>query len=946
MEIPPSIELDGRQLMRILNEPGFFRMLFDALPMQVVVKSTRPESFGEFLLWNRVAEEWLGFKAADVIGKSDYDLFPKDCADFFLEMDRAVVASRQTLEIPEERILSHTRGERYLHTIKTPIFDDQGEPLALLVVSADITEKKRAITNLDKALLEMRNERNLFRALLDNLPVCAFAKSARPESFGKYILWNRAAAELHGKSADEVLGQTSEDVYPSSLAKAAISQDEQVLETRKPLDVPLQAVESKQHGTRWMHITKAPVFDDRGELVAIIGISEDITERMSSEAERARTTEVLRHLTSRVPGAIYQFRMGADGSCGFTYVSERIEEIYGIPREEFLRDVTASWHSVVPEDAPLVQEALHAAQESGRSFQCEFRIRHRDGSIRWVHSSASPHKEAGALYWNGFIMDVTERKESEAALRERDERWELALAGTEAGVWDWNIRTGELFYSERWKQLFGYESSELPATPQALLELIHPDDREEVRRGMLRHLRGRTEIFRSEYRMLTTSGNYVWILAHAKAHFGKRGEPRRLIGTLIDITARKQAEQLLQIAKEAAEEANRAKGNFLAMMSHEIRTPLNGVLGFAELLAETQLDEAQSEHVRTIRESGASLLRVLNDILDYSKIESGKLSIEKEEVDLRELVRSAVETFRVLAQEKNISLTWTVADDVPNVVTSDNLRLHQILTNLVSNAVKFTQKGGVHVSLDLRAMQARGAALRFTISDTGIGIAEEHLPDLFNPFQQVDVSMARRFGGTGLGLTIVHRLVSMLHGNIEVKSKVGEGTTFIVEVMLPIAAGPGDTQRLPSTRVAKSSGPADLAILLVEDNVVNRRLARLMLERLGHQPDEAEDGAAAVTAAARRRYDLILMDIQMPGMDGYQAATQILANCNGHPPCIVALTAHAMPSDRERSAAHGMAYHITKPIRTNELRDVIAQCMQRRHETKVCNPPGSDKMPQ
>jgi len=908
-------------------EPEFFQAVFDALPLQVALKSERPGTLGQFLLWNRVAVEWTGWRADDVVGRTDYDIFPREQADFFVAKDREAMTSRQPLEIAEEIIQGRDGTVRYLRTVKTPIFDENGEPLALLAVSEDVSERKRAVGELDETLRRLREERNLFHELLDHLPVGVFAKSAHPEDVGVHVFWNLMMERFHGKSAAEALGRTAEEVFGERKGRVFTRQDRDVIARRTELDVPLQALDDSDGKQRLTHSIKVPIFDDRGRPLAIVGVLEDITERVVREAERDEALDMLRQLNSRVPGAIYRLKVGSNGERVFTYMSERIEEIYNIPAVDFLEDPAVADECVLPEDRAKVAAAETEARTTGAFFNCEFRIRARGGEMRWVQSSASLQVTGdGGSMWSGFVTDVTERKHAEETLRESRERWELALASTEAGVWDWNLRTGEMFFSERWRQMFGCAGAPLPATPRVLLGLVHKDDRPLVHRSTLDLLQRRSELFRCEYRMRRRDGGELWILAHAKAHFDEQGVATRMIGTLIDITERKRVEAQLVEAKVAAENASRAKSDFLAMMSHEIRTPLNGVLGFAELLAATPLELNQIEYLQTIRESGSNLLHVLNDILDYSKIESGKLAIDYQPANLRQLVEAAVATFDARARAKQLGLICTVASDVPEHVLIDGMRLRQVLANLISNAVKFTDRGEVRVSVERRgpANASGRVPLRFSVADDGIGIAGDDLARLFEPFEQLDVSMARRFGGTGLGLSIVHRLLALMGGGIQATSEPGLGTTFVVDIALAETAPAPISGR---AEVPRDNGTKPLSLMLVDDHPVNRRLARLMLQRIGYQPDEASDGLGAVELASRCAYDVILMDIQMPGMDGYEAARRIRRISPRTQ--VIALTAHAMPSDRRRSAEEGMHAHLTKPVRVDELRTVLAECAAR-----------------
>lgn len=391
--------------------------------------------------------------------------------------------------------------------------------------------------------------------------------------------------------------------------------------------------------------------------------------------------------------------------------------------------------------------------------------------------------------------------------------------------------------------------------------------------------------------------------------------------------------------KRCAESANRAKSTFLAMMSHEIRTPMNGVIGMASLLRETPLSTEQREFVETICQSGDSLLTVLNDILDFSKIESGRLDLENAPFAIRACVENAVNLFAAKAREKSLSLRSEIDNSVPAMIEGDVTRLHQVLANLLSNALKFTEHGDVVITVTLQATDrpARNvAALRFAVHDTGIGIPPHGMERLFRAFSQVDASTTRRFGGTGLGLTISKRLVEMMGGEMQVESEVGRGSTFSFTLPAPVVAWQPQPAPVPGANGVAITASDDTAIqtrvLLAEDNVVNQKVALQMLRRLGFRTDIAANGLEALAALRARRYDIVLLDMQMPEMDGIETARQAVLEFpeRSNRPWLIALTANAMESDREACLAAGMDDYLRKPLRIPELKAALERAAQTR----------------
>ncbi len=398
---------------------------------------------------------------------------------------------------------------------------------------------------------------------------------------------------------------------------------------------------------------------------------------------------------------------------------------------------------------------------------------------------------------------------------------------------------------------------------------------------------------------------------------------------LVNLRIREEQENRLKLAKVAAEEASQAKSRFLATMSHEIRTPMNGMLGFLQLLEHHETDPQHLIYITKIRDSAQTLLTIVNDVLDVSRIEAGKLALEHIPFDLPAVVTTTCQSFLIRAEEKGIAFELAIAPDVPHLVTGDPVRLRQILINLISNAVKFTNSGAVYCHVVIREGETGPCHVLFKIRDTGIGMSAETVSRLFQPFMQADSSLTRKYGGSGLGLSITHHLITMLGGQIAVESQPGQGSQFIVE--LPFAVGDQGFQ-------APASGPRHMEerlrgarVLLVEDNEINREIAREMLENAGVQVDIASNGQEAVEAVRQQAFDVVLMDIQMPEMDGYEATREIRRDDSRQNLPIIAMTAGVMTSERERASAAGMNDYITKPINGDELRQIIARWLEPFH---------------
>lgn len=470
-----------------------------------------------------------------------------------------------------------------------------------------------------------------------------------------------------------------------------------------------------------------------------------------------------------------------------------------------------------------------------------------------------------------------------------------------------------------------------------------PEDAKRFRQHDLETMRAGKELITPEEKVTTPGGEERWIQTIRRPIFDEYGQATQILGVTTEITHRKKIEEELRAAKEVAEAANRAKSGFLASMSHEIRTPMNGIIGMAEL-AMTSQGEEQREYLALLRSSANALLDILNDILDYSKIEAGKLELDPVRFDVPELVRDVVKSLTFNAQKKNLELTYIVEPDVPPEIVADALRLRQVLLNLVGNAVKFTEKGGVEVKVSKDGKE-NAKKLCISVRDTGIGIAPEKQKRLFHAFEQADCSTTRQYGGTGLGLAICSRLVQLMGGQIWMESEPGAGSTFHFTLQY---AAPGDSTETvgAKTEIARTLLPVSiqkrdsgrsLNILVAEDSPVNQRLAIAMLSKMGHEVTLAKNGREAVEKWSRGSFDLIFMDVQMPEMDGLEAVRRIREQePMGVRIPIIAMTAHAMASDRERCLAAGMDEHISKPVSRKTMEETLkhigieAECSMRK----------------
>jgi two-component system, sensor histidine kinase and response regulator len=895
---------------------SYQRALLDNFPFAVWLKDTECR----FLMVNTGFVKIFGASSAEgLIGKNDFDIAPHEMAEGYRQDDRDVMNSRRSMNMEEEILTEGTR--KWFETYKGPVIDERGELLGTVGFARDVTERKNS-----EAIIERLNSDLL--ATLQAIPDLLFDVDLH----GTYHnLWTQDSSLL-ARDRDALLGRNVAEVLPREAASTIMAALGEANERGSSFGKVIQL--DLEIGTRWFELSVARKAQTGEPLTRFIVLSRDISVRKQAE-------EQLRESETRLRLALASANQGwfdVDLTNGNLQVSPEYAHMIGYEPEEFHSELKYWLEQVHPEEREAVSLAFQACIKEGGSRVMEYRRRTKSGEWKWLRSVGK------IVQWDtdqqptrmiGIHTDIADQKLAERAVEESEKKYRTLFETANDGIFLQDA-SGFLDCNRMGASMYGLAKSELIGrSPAELSPERQPDGRlssETAAEKIDMALNGETPCF--EWQSLRSDGMPLDVeITLNRIEYG--GAPC-LQAIVRDISKRKAAEAELQtyqnhlenlvnirtadlsVAKEAAEAASRAKSTFLANMSHELRTPMNAIIGMTGLARRQAADPKLIDKLDKIDQASQHLLHVINDILDISKIEAERLTLEQVRFQLREVLENLKGLIEHKAVEKGLRLEFELPPDLAILpVLGDPMRLGQVLLNLASNAIKFTRAGSVSVRVGLSEESPTHVRLRFAVSDTGIGISVEDQRRLFTAFEQADGSTTRKYGGTGLGLAISKRLTQMMGGDIGVESQAGAGSTFWFSVRLARAHGngvaPSSSEQRDTAETQLKARFAGSRILLAEDEPINQEVARELLEEVGLVVDLADDGAVAIRMARLASYDLILMDMQMPHVNGVDATRAIRGMAGYAQTPILAMTANAFDDDRQRCLEAGMNDHIGKP---------------------------------
>ena len=875
----------------------------------------RTDDKGRWIYLNPAWEKLSGFLVSDWIGKEPFRLvIPADRRN--AQQISAQLASGEIAAATLRQRFKHADGSTHHVDITAHrLVDDDGKFIGAVGNIRDVTEM---VTQQD--IIAASESR--FRRIAESAPVGIFRADRR----GHLTYINAAWANKTGMRAEDMMGNG----WMAAVIDLSHFKDQPAWSDFEPSEIRRRTMEfhTPDGGELWMEIVTSAEFDSYGDVTGFVGVAIDVTSQKIASEQLVESERRFHALASLSPAGIFR----TDRHGGYTYVNPAWLSLAG-QMAEMWED--SGWVMALhPEDRAEVSAKWCTALSEAAEFRSEFRWLHSDGTVTWVDTLARPDTDefGNVVGYVGVVIDITERHEVLEELALRDRELTLLAANATDGIFRLSLTGICKYASPSAHNLLGFPAGSL--IDGNLLTGFHPDDRAGVEDAFAALRDGVKDHALVSYRLerMEIPGEYIWLEANCGLVRNAANEPSEIIASIRNISRRKAMEEELKEARKRAEAAVEARSAFMANMSHEIRTPMNGVIGFTEVLLAGELTEKQRRQIELIAESGRAMLRLLNDILDMSKIEAGQMTYAPGPVDLHHVLSSVARMMQPIAEAKGLKVDISVADALPEQIITDPLRFRQIILNLLSNAIKFTSYGHVRIAAS-KQTDINQQFLEITVEDSGIGMAADRLEVIFAPFMQAELDTSQRFGGTGLGLSISQELARLMGGEIAVTSQEGSGTTFTLK--LPFEAYNSASAKAPPANEEKLRELLpELRVLVAEDNDINQQLMQDMATALGIQLEIACDGEGAIKAVrqaarARNSFVMVFMDLRMPGMGGLEATRRIRdLGYDADELPIIALTANAYQDDIDACKEAGMQGHLAKPLRLNDFKnEILKHCV-------------------
>ncbi|WP_052354068.1 PAS domain-containing hybrid sensor histidine kinase/response regulator [Flectobacillus major] len=868
---------------------------------------------GEITWVNSAYERMTGYTLAEAYGKKPSQLLHGPETD-----PKTIQRIREHIQRKEsvnEIILNYTKqGVKYwLDITINPVFDLNGICTNFIAVERDITERKRDEDELrfTKEMLQQTNE-------------VALVGGWEMNPTDKTLYWSKVTREIFEVAPDFVPHFNKSIYYYKGVSREhVINAIETGLSEGTSFDIELEIITEKGN-SKWIRaIGKAELHENKCK--RLYGVVQDITILKQAQEQSLQSANLLNKLSRQVPGALYLLQVNNNKEVSIPFVSEGINNIYDVSSEILKEHPEKFFERIHPDDYPIVVQSMREALIEFRKWEHEFRVILPQKGICWMRAESSPERLTDSVLWHGYLQDITKRKQNEESIIRSESKFRSLFDFTTDAAILYDVR-GLIDCNPAALKLFGVANKDavLGVKPTYFSPEYQPD--------------GQTSeaLINKTTQQVLSDGSCIFEFTHKRIDNNAEFPCEVLLNTISingstvvqavirDITLRKEVEQELLRAREQAEAASKSKSEFLANMSHEIRTPLNGVIGFTDLLMKTKLDDTQKQYMSTVFQSANSLLDIINDILDFSKIEAGKLELSPEKTDLLELGGQVADMIKYQAHKKDLEMLLNISPKVNRFILADPIRLRQILVNLLGNAVKFTQEGEIELKVEVLENQPNQLTLfRFSVRDTGVGIEPKSQQKIFEAFSQEDASTTRRFGGTGLGLTIANKLLALMNSKLQLISSPGQGSTFYFDVAFH--SEQGDPISIDNTISIKNA-------LIVDDNDNNRLILQEMLALKDIETVSAKNGIDALEKLkAGHHFDVILMDYHMPYLDGIETIRNIRHKLNISPENQPIILLYSSSDDEYVNTACielQVQQRLVKPIKIQQIYESLAKIGQ------------------